>query len=143
MRCSSCHEEGLQPHQISFFLQQDISRCLRDHGMLLGIARFCLRLSRRFHFVEKKSNTVEVSFISSLNAQLFYITRATIREAIFQHLEITFTCRLVNRPFIPLALFHFSRPLEELEFVRSSKLARKTRLDPSLFLSHLSFPQGM
>ena len=88
--------------------------------------------SRRFHFGEKKSKTVEVSSISSLFTRLFFIIRAIIREAVLQHLEITFTCGLINRPFIPLALFHFSRPLEQLEFVLQ-QLARKTRLD----LSHL------
>ena len=82
--------------------------------------RFSFRLSRRFHFVEKKSKTVEVSSCSSSSTRLFFITRATIREAVLEHLEITFLCCHSNRPFIPLALFHFSRPLEQLEFVRSS-----------------------
>ena len=51
-------------HQISFVLQRNISRCLCDHFLLL-YCRFFFRLSRRFHFVEKKSKTVEVSFNSS------------------------------------------------------------------------------
>ena len=57
--------------------------------------RFFFRLSRRFHFVEKKSNTVEVSSYSSLFTRLFFITRAIIREAVLQHLEITFTAALL------------------------------------------------
>ena len=53
-------------HQISFFLQQDISRCLSDHFACCLYCRFFFRLSRRFHFAEKKSKTVEVSSSSSL-----------------------------------------------------------------------------
>ena len=114
-------------HQISFFLRRNISRCPRDHRMLLALP-LLFRLSRRFHFVEKKSKTVEVSSCSSLSTRLFFITRATIREAVLQHLEITFICCHSNRPFIPLALFHFSRPLEQLEFVRSSNFLAKPGL---------------
>ena len=105
--------------------------------------RFFFRLSRRFHFVEKKSKTVEVSFNSSLFTRLFFITRAIIREAVLQHLEITFTCCHINRPIHPTRNCFTS-----LAHLRNSSLfvpatCRKTRLDLSLFLWYLSFPRDL
>ena len=90
--------------------------------------RIFFRISRRFHFVEKKSKTVEVSSNSSLLHDSFFIIRAIVREAVLQHLEITFICCRINRHLIPLALFHFSRPLEKLEFVRCSNFLAKPGL---------------
>ena len=57
---AALHRHHSLPHQISFFLRRNISRCLCDHICRL-YCRFLFRLSRRFHFVEKKSKTVEVS----------------------------------------------------------------------------------
>ena len=122
--CSVVHASDLYLlRYLSFF--DEIFQDLHVTTACCLYCRIFFRISRRFHFVEKKSKTVEVSSISSSFTRLFFITRATVREAVFQHLEITFKCGLINRLFIPLAMFHFSRPLEQLEFVRSSNLPQK------------------
>ena len=78
---SSCHEEDLYCiSYVSFFdeifhdLYVTTACCLSCH--------FFFRLSRRFHFGEKKPKTVEVSFNSSMFTRLFFIIRAIVREAV-------------------------------------------------------------
>ena len=48
--------------------------------------------------------------------------RTLLCHAILYHFQITLFCGRKNRPFIPLTLFLFSRPLEQLEFIRLSNL---------------------
>ena len=48
------------------------------------------------------------------------IDRTLICHAILYHFQIALFCGLNNRPSIPLTLFLLSRPLEQLEFIRTS-----------------------
>ena len=50
------------------------------------------------------------------------IDRTLICNAILYHFQITLFCGRFNRPSIQLTLFLLSRPLEQLEFIRSSNL---------------------
>ena len=107
-------------HQISFFLQRNISRCPCDHRMLPVLPLLFPSLAKVSLCRKEIEDSRGVLHAAACSHEAFFITRATIREAVLQHLEITYTCCHSNRLFIPLALFHFSRPLEQLEFVRSA-----------------------
>ena len=63
--------------------------------------------------------------------------RTLICDAILYHFQITLYCGVNNRPIIPLALFLLSRPLEQLEFIRSSNSSAETS-----FVHPMTRPQG-
>ena len=130
------------PHQISFFLRRNISRCPCDHRMLLvlpllfpslakvSLCRKEIEDSRGVLHQQHVYTTLSSSHGQSLEKQYFNISRLPLIAA----------CS--NRLFIPLAMFHFSRPLEKLEFVRCSNLPAK----PGLIhhsSTYLFSPQGM
>ena len=48
------------------------------------------------------------------------IHRTLICNAILKHFKITILCGYSHRHYTPIALLLFSRPLEQLEFIRSS-----------------------
>ena len=87
-------------HQISFFLQRNISRCLSDHRMLLVLPLLFPSLAK-VSLCRKEIEDSRGVLHSSLFTRLFFITRATIREAVLQHLEITFKCCRSQSSFHP------------------------------------------
>ena len=79
--CSDCHTGKLcRIRYLSFFNEIFHDVCATLSCCLM--CRFFFRISRRFHFVDKKSKTVEVSSESSSFTRLCFITRAIVREAV-------------------------------------------------------------
>ena len=87
-----CTRSSSLPHQVSFFLQRNISRCLCDHRML-PVCAASFSVSREGSTLSKRNRRQSrcppaaacLHDISSSHGQL-------IREAVLQHLEITFSC---------------------------------------------------
>ena len=106
------------PHQISFFLRRDISRCLSDHRMTACIAA-SFSVSREGFTLSKRNRTQ--SRCPAIAACLHDSSSShgqPLEKQYFSISRLPLSAAAVNRLFIPLALFHFSRPLEKLEFVR-------------------------
>ena len=141
MHRSGCPRSRALPHQISFFLRRNISRCLSDHYPAACSAT-SFSVSREGFTLSKRNRRQSRCPPEQLVYTTFSSHGQPLEKQYFQHLEITFKCCLINRPFIPLAMFHFSRPLEKLEFVRSSNSHAKPGLiyhSSTLYFS----PQGM
>ena len=82
------------PHQISFFLRRNISRCPRDHRMLL-VLPFLFPYLAKVSLCRKEIEDSRGVLQEQLCYTTLFITRATIREAVLQHLEITLTAATI------------------------------------------------
>ena len=71
-----------------------------------------------------------MTVFGSLCTQIL-IDRTLICNAILYHFQITLFCGHINRPFIPLTFFLLSRPLEQLEFIRSSNSSAENVVRPT------------
>ena len=77
-------------HRISFFLQQDISRCPRDHLHAACPAASFSVFREGFTLPKRNRTQSRCPLQAAACTRLFFITRATIRETVLQHLEITY-----------------------------------------------------
>merc|ERR1712070_278649 len=60
----------------------------------------------------------------------YLIDRTLLCNTILYHFQITLFCGRINRPYTPLTLFLFSRPLEQLEFIRLSNSPAEISFSP-------------
>jgi len=68
------------------------------------------------------------------------INRTLICDAILYHFHVTSICGRTERPFIPFALFHLSRPFEQLEFNSFERLSRRSPFRPIQSATSIDFP---
>ena len=130
------------PHQISFFLQRNISRCPRDHSMLLVLPLLFPYLAKVSLCRKEIEDSRGVLHSAACKHDSFSSHGQPLEKQYFSISRLPLTAATINRLFIPLAMFHFSRPLEKLEFVRCSNFLAKPGL--IYHVSFLSFsPQGM